>query len=76
MIRLYKSINAVDPIYLILPGKTDFLYDLSDFPLRKGQFTVKANFKMVDCSDLFKSENPRWTAVLSEASLAFDPSAE
>ena len=72
-IRDYKSINAVEPIYIILNGSTDFWYELDDFPLQRGPFRVEARIRMVVCSDLFGQDNPRWFAVTSTNTFNYDP---
>jgi hypothetical protein len=59
-IRLYKSMNSLDPVYIALRGKTDFWYDLSDFQLHDGEFRVEAHIRAVSCSDLFDGKNPTW----------------
>jgi hypothetical protein len=73
MVKLYKSINIIDPIYVILPGETYFHYDVSDFALKEGRFRVRADFKVTPCSDLFDRQNPQWMRVPSEATLMFRP---
>lgn len=60
---MYKSINALDPVYIALRGKTDFWYELSDFPLHDGEFHVRAHIRAVPCSDLFDDPNPKWITI-------------
>lgn len=69
----YKGINALDPIYVILKGDTDFWYELDDFPLAKGRFDVGANIKLVRCADLFGRIAPRWFAAAKRKTFNYDP---
>ena len=72
-IRSYKSINALDPIYIILRGNTDFWYELNDFPLQRGRFSVQARIRMTSCSELFGPGEPRWFTAAATATFNYDP---
>lgn len=73
-IRMWKSINSLDQIYIVLKGKTKFWYELDTFPLRASPFTVQANIKAVRCADLFVSDDPHWFSIPAEGTFNFVPS--
>jgi hypothetical protein len=74
-LRDYNSLNALEPIYLLLPGNNEFWYDLGDFPLKKGKFTVSANLRAARCADLFGSDAPHWIHASAQAAFSYDPDA-
>jgi hypothetical protein len=72
-VKTYKGINALDPIHIILQGNTEFWYELEDFPLRKGAFSVTASFRMIACSELFGPGEPVWLTVPTQRIFNYDP---
>ena len=72
-IRLYRSINALDPIHIVLRGNTDFWYELNDFPLQRGRFSVQARIRMTSCSELFGPGEPRWFTVSGTGAFDYNP---
>lgn len=70
-IREWKSINALDPVYIALKGDTVFYYDLSDFPLTDGPVQIRANIKAARCSTLFGRADPEWFVVASNLSFRY-----
>jgi hypothetical protein len=62
-IRVVKDVDVLAPIYVIMPGKNDFYYDIADYEVAKGQFEASLDVKVFACKDFFDGGFVRWLPV-------------
>jgi hypothetical protein len=72
-LRDYKGINSLEPLNIVLKGKTDFWFELDGFPLHPGPFVARAHIKVISCKELFERDHPTFLSIPVNAMLRYDP---
>ena len=65
----FKSVNILEPLYVIPPGGRSFFYDLRDFHPNAGNIEVKGIIKIAECKSIFTEGPITWKLLPINASL-------
>jgi hypothetical protein len=61
--RIVNDLNVLEPIYIVMPGKNKFYYDIADYDVAKGDFEASLNAKVFACKDYFDGGFVRWLPI-------------
>lgn len=58
--RIVNDLNVLEPLYIVMPGKNKFYYDIADYAVAKGDFEASLDAKLFACKDYFEAGFVRW----------------
>jgi hypothetical protein len=64
-IKVVNDLDVLAPIYILMPGKSKFYYDIADYDAAKGEFAASLNVKVFACKDYFEGGFVRWLPVVA-----------
>lgn len=67
----FKSLNAIDPVFILTRGQSDFWYSLADYPLEDGEVNIGGAIRVAECANLFASPRPKWISLPVRTTIMF-----